>query len=519
MPASRPKRQDRPKHSELDTKRHAIRAGMERGESNVEETNESERETWAKANRHLLNQVSGISEESLIDEVDEGRAGRYSCPPLMSADSEAFLSPEETTAMPRPAFYRQVLSRPSLVMRPMYPLTPDDSPEDELNPKAHNASKQLHQSLEQFTTGTTSSSSDLASSTISNSQGHIKRCARHQRRSTPYSRPSRAPRPSRIHSPNAWLGRMQACLSEVDMEVIDQQTDLVGLRNYDLSHVIVSHREYPFREINFIMLVWKDVTGPLDVDWPALQVPLKNRLAASYHKQNDHGSRRALYGGIVVGQLAQFYVFVGEGPAQLNLSIFEDNKLTLNLEHDQELIDGHLSWINSEFPPEVYEDIENDPSIQAAACCIEDFFGSVSSSSTAFDLLPEPEIVLVTDQSSTSAPLPQPEFVPEELSPTILEVENTFEDFLREVTWQSAESEHSQDEKEQAGNDGESDGIKEDKIDDVADIVDEDTLIKKALKYVGEGALDTVVGSVCLTDELNFETDDEQGRYIKNELC
>ncbi|GAQ46289.1 hypothetical protein AtubIFM56815_001519 [Aspergillus tubingensis] len=516
MPASRPKRQDRPKHSELDTQRHAVRAGIERGESNVEEANESESETWAQANRHLLNQVSGISEESLID---EGRAGRYSCPPLMSADSEAFLSPEETTAMPRPAFYRQVWSRPSLVMRPMYPLTPDDSPEDEMNPKAHNASKKLHQTLEQFTTGPTSSTSDLASSAIPNSQGHIKRCARHQRRSTPYSRPSRAPRPSRIHSPNEWLGRMQDCLSEVDMEVIDQQTDLAGLRNYDLSHVIVSHREYPFREINFIMLVWKDVTGPLDVDWPALQVPLKNRLAASYHGQNDHGSRRALYGGIVVGQLAQFYVFVGEGPAQLNLSIFEDNKLTLNLEHDQELIDGHLSWVKNEFPPEVYEEIENDPSIQAAACCIEDFFGSVSSSSTAFDLLPEPEIVLVTDQSSTSAPLPQPEFVPVELSPTILEVENTFEDFLREVTWQSAESEHSQDEKEQAGNDGESDGIKEDKIDDVADIIDEDTLIKKALKYVGEGALDTVVGSVCLTDELNFETDDEQGRYIKNELC
>ncbi|PWY74198.1 hypothetical protein BO83DRAFT_360418 [Aspergillus eucalypticola CBS 122712] len=505
MPASRPKRQDRPKHSELDTKRHAIRAGMGRGESNVEGANESEREIWAQANRHLLNQVSGISEKSLID---EGRTGRYSCPPLMSADSEAFLSPEETTAMPRPAFYRQVWSRPSLVMRPMYPLTPDDSPEDEMNPKAHNASKQLHQALEQFTTGTTSSSSDLASSTISNSQGHIKRCARHQRRSTPYSRPSRAPRPSRIHSSNAWLGRMQACLSEVDMEVIDQQTDLVGLRTYDLSHVIVSHREYPFREINFIMLVWKDVTGPVDVDWPALQVPLKNRLAASYHGQNDHGSRRALYGGIVVGQLAQFYVFVGEGPAQLNLSIFEGNKITLNLEHDQGLIDDHLSWVNNEFPTEVYEEIEHDTSLQAAACCIEDFLGSMSSSSTAFELLPD-----------TSAPLPQPEFVPEEPSPTILDAENSFEDFLREVTWQFEGSEHSQDEKEQAGNDDESDAIEEGITDDVADIIDEDTLIKKALKYVGEGALDTVVGSICLTDELNFETDDEQGRYIKKELC
>ncbi|RDH34716.1 hypothetical protein BDQ94DRAFT_169035 [Aspergillus welwitschiae] len=524
MPASRPNRQGRPKPSEPDTRKHAMRAGTKHGKISNENARESEKETWTEANKHLLNQVSGVSDESPIG---ERWAEGYSCPPYMSADSEAFLSPEEITAMPRPTFYRQVWSRPNSLVRPMEPLTPDDSPENEecpRRPKGISAKddkkdpEQLRRSSRQSTTGNTSLSSDLVSSAIPNSQGHIKKYSRHQRRSVPYSRPSRTPRPSRIHSLNAWLSRMQACLSEVDIKAIDQRTDRVGLRDYNLSHVIVSHRTHPVEETNFIMLVWKDVAGPTAVDWPTLQVTLKDRMSNAYTTQNTRGSRRAVYGALVVGQLAQFYVFVGEGPAQLSLSLFEEGRETLNIEHDGDLVDGHLSSIDNEFSDEVFDDIANDPSLPiAAARCIDDVFLPETLSSGAFDLLRQPEIVserLFSDASDAGSG-------------------GSFEAFLREVTRQYEESEHNDEaDQDEPGEPQEDKQVDEHKVreetgrnhgavcQDVTNAIDDGWLVRKALKYIGEGVLDKAIKAVCLPGEqTDTDTDDEEGKFIMSSAC
>ncbi|GKZ30021.1 hypothetical protein AbraIFM66950_007541 [Aspergillus brasiliensis] len=526
MPVSRLKKQDRPKHADLDTRKRAMRAGTKqhRKKSNHHEQ-QPKKGSLANLNNDLLTPVTSIDMDS---PHDTRRTARYSCPPDMSADSVAFLSPEETPDMSRLPFMRQALRRDNHFMPSMQLPTPEQSHQNEESPrrservaaakdhtglksdKALHDLKQPRRSSHQLST-TNSSSHPRSDYSLPDFGGSIRERIL-QRRTEPYSQPRSIIRPSRIQCVDAWFGRLQEFLQKTSMVTEDQSLD-GGIQGYHLTHSMVSYRKYPFEEINFTMLVFQDVSERADVNWNGLQAPLKHRLAHLFNEQNVSGSRRPIYGALVVGQLAQFYVFASGGPAQLNLSIFEENKVTLHLEHDQALIDAHLAWMRNEFPAEVFEAIANDPGLQEAAVrATEDL-----------DIMPE------TVFSPTFEPLPERGSSPKSPCSDSEQIsEETFETVCKDVLNlsdededddEAAEEQYEAEEPEDADEADESDVAKESDVVEeqyTSVVLSEEELIRQAISYVKDEALDRVIGTVNSDSELGDETDDEQKKYVRS---